>query len=642
MATRPANVGAAVLLAALCCAGAALAADVDDLPPVVRMMLEGVEVDWEGLAVTAPEPVTLGPKQPAPLPGSTVSPTVAPGLAPLPHAAQQSPGAGSLRTRPMDLGASGPGQTAAPGAAPAAVPGPHLAGNAPVTLGAGDLLPDVVAASALSAARRDALVALAGTGALNAGEWKDTILREKLAFDDLCAIWQQFRRDYPQQGESPEHTRRLWHGARDALGLAEVDIGALATPQLFVLAEMQLYPGETEGAEKCLRALLARLESGEPPGPRVTKGLLAYRIAQCYKHRGVTGNAVEWFLSCAEWGAPTKENSYDVRGEGLVEAARLLRQVGRTEEAEATYRKAIASTAGWGKAVAMLDLSGLLCEAANTAEVDALLAEVATGRYGPVVQAHAYLATAQRRLEARDGQGARAWLGRVLELAAGPSDRSTAAGLAAVARSSERILEELARWESEPIRASPRALVLSASGGSVELVARSWSATLSASATVGWLAVQPMGAPERRDGVTRYRYRVSVGGKLPGHPAADIIVSTDTGQAPLRVPVAVEDAPAVGLTPQECFFGFVSAGEQPRQGVTVSLPPPFVVEAARSDARGIAVASPARAGDGWRIAVLLTAPDPGVVDGTVTILTDMPGAREIRVPVYAHVLPGQG
>lgn len=599
--------------------GRASAADVDDLPQTVRLMLQCVEVDWSQLQVTSPEQVTLGRTPPAaPAATENTAPPVA------------------LSRKPIALGGVGAGAAPAPGAT-------RPAGeDARVDLGTADLLPDVVAIGALNAARRNALVALAGAGGLSAEEWKDRILQERLTFEDMCAVWAQFRREYPQEGESPERTRPVWHGTRDALGLADAGTATLPIPQLFILAEMQLYPGETEGAEKCLKEILTRLETGELAGPRVTKGLLAYRIAQCYKHRGESRSAVEWFMNCAEWGAPTKENAYDVRGEGLVEAARLLREMGQVEEAEEAYRKAIGSTAGWGKAVAMLDLSAVLQGKGSAAEADAMLTELAGGAYGVVAQAVACLSVAQDRLAARDGRRAREWLCQALKIAGAPRDPGTAAQLAGTTRSAKRLLVELARWETEPVRVYPRAVAIRAGGGTAELMAISWCAAPLVRPTAGWLAVEPEGEPEKHDRVTHFRYRVSLVGEPTGSPAADIVVSTDAGQGQVRVPVAVTGMPSVAVAPQHFFFGFVDAGDRPRQEVTVRVPPPFTVEGARSDTGGIEVGEPAHTDNGWRITVVLAPLGPGVLRGTVTVLTDKPGERELRVPVYAHVLASPG
>ena len=510
----------------------------------------------------------------------------------------------------------------------------------------------VVFGDTLGTAKRSALVAMAASGKLSAEKWRQEIAQSKLTFADLCAVWSQFRRDHPRQGESPSHTRAIWHGARDALGLADADIKTLPTPELFVLAEMQLYPGEVDGAEECLQEILGRLEGGEPPGPRVTKGLIAYRIAQCYRRRGESGKAIEWFLKCGEWGAPTEGNPYDVRGEGLVEAARLLHQIGQQQKAEAAYWRALTTTTGYGHAVATSELfDGLIANgqfAAARSAMRELLTLQASG--GEAVGAHAQIAYCHY-LSGEDAAARQACKESIAAYEGLSGGEASGQCLDGVTRA-RTIVALLDQWEQSPLHASPKRVhvaqvarprdcpqAVGAAGYAFSVRSRG-TTHLRATSSLPFLRVSALDQTVE-EYCARTPFRVDVSrdtrpGVFPGE--IEITADAHPGQ-PLRVPVTVTVGGRLHVAPECAYFGFVTPDEEATTPVTLTGRERFRVTEVQSDEPGVVTVRVRRQSQTeWLVeATIQKGQKSGVLEGNITLLTDAPHHAVVTVPYYAHV-----
>jgi hypothetical protein len=317
------------------------AADLDDLPPEVREKTQPVHINWSKQLNRTLE--------------------------------------GGLHLKGVQL-PGGPD-----GAAGTLIEGVHLQGvEAPAQFPV-----EEVGASALSDAAQSLLVGLLAQGTTSAEDWREQIETSGLTVADLCAVWRRFRREHPRAGERFGVASSLWAAigvSIPAEGRKPADLGL---EDALSLGEIQLWGCDGEAAQQTFEALVARLPEGPTTG-RVSRGLLAYRIAQCRQQASDLEGALDWFLKCAEWGAPEMTGGYDVRGEGLVEAARLCRRLGRDDEAQALYEQAINECGGWGRCVAVFDRGNRLIKQRKFDQAIAVLKRLAEGVSGPMAAAYAY------------------------------------------------------------------------------------------------------------------------------------------------------------------------------------------------------------------------------------------------------------
>jgi hypothetical protein len=128
----------------------------------------------------------------------------------------------------------------------------------------------------------------------------------------------------------------------------------------------------------------------------------------------------------------------------------------------------------------------------------------------------------------------------------------------------------------------------------------------------------------------------------PGRMAGQLTITTDDPDTPvLAVPVAVRVLGWVTTRPTDLFFGEVRAGRKVVQELVLSAEdyPNLRIIAATSDVPGLVTERPIPRADGTYALMVRLEPQPprGVVQGTLSIVTNVRGEEVILVPVYAHV-----
>jgi hypothetical protein len=138
-----------------------------------------------------------------------------------------------------------------------------------------------------------------------------------------------------------------------------------------------------------------------------------------------------------------------------------------------------------------------------------------------------------------------------------------------------------------------------------------------------------------------WELRLALSADLPlGRLRDELRVKTTHKERPLvTVPVAIEVLPHIQRIPARLFFGFVDAGEtarrtlalRSRQGVR------FAVTGVVADQEGLSAEARPIADGAWLVEVALAAAQPGVIDRSLVICTDLPVEPRIEVPIRAHV-----
>jgi len=121
------------------------------------------------------------------------------------------------------------------------------------------------------------------------------------------------------------------------------------------------------------------------------------------------------------------------------------------------------------------------------------------------------------------------------------------------------------------------------------------------------------------------------------------ICTTDKERSLITVPVAVSVLGDLGMNPSSVFFGFVKPGAEAQQTVTIESRSfaPFAVKSVTSDAPRITAGTPANNDGVWSIPVSVDTTAEGVVEGSLTVTTDVPGEEKLEIPVYAHIIEEQ-
>ena len=138
--------------------------------------------------------------------------------------------------------------------------------------------------------------------------------------------------------------------------------------------------------------------------------------------------------------------------------------------------------------------------------------------------------------------------------------------------------------------------------------------------------------------------RATVSAKAPvGRHLGDLTLKTNDARTPVIViPATVELRGCVEVAPARLFLGEVRAGRSAERRVRISSPgrAGFRVERVECQLPGLraTVVPGAGAGTYEAIVELLTAATPGVIDGAVVAITNIPGEERVLVPVYVHVV----
>jgi hypothetical protein len=153
------------------------------------------------------------------------------------------------------------------------------------------------------------------------------------------------------------------------------------------------------------------------------------------------------------------------------------------------------------------------------------------------------------------------------------------------------------------------------------------------------VAVSPAAALQ--EGQRAWDITVTVPPNLPiGRTEDELWIETTHAARPLvTVPVMIEVEPQIRRSPSRLFFGFVQPGKTVLRALTLRSfdGRAFSVTGVTANEAGI-TAEAKRVGEGeWKVEVALARAEPGVVDTTLVVSTDLPGEERIEVPLYADV-----
>ena len=121
-------------------------------------------------------------------------------------------------------------------------------------------------------------------------------------------------------------------------------------------------------------------------------------------------------------------------------------------------------------------------------------------------------------------------------------------------------------------------------------------------------------------------------------------IKTTHPERPLvTIPITGHIRGDLRLTPPGVFFGFVKPGAEAKQSVTIGSRSfePFVVRSVTSDSPKITAGKPENNDGVWSIPVSVDTSADGVVEGSLTVTTDVPGEETLEIPVYAHIIDQQ-
>ena len=97
------------------------------------------------------------------------------------------------------------------------------------------------------------------------------------------------------------------------------------------------------------------------------------------------------------------------------------------------------------------------------------------------------------------------------------------------------------------------------------------------------------------------------------------------------------------VIPPSVFFGFVNPCVEAQQTIAIESRSfaPFAVKSVTSDSPKITAGTPENNDGVWSIPVSVDTTAEGVVEGSLTVTTDVPGEETLRIPVYAHIIEQQ-
>jgi len=166
-----------------------------------------------------------------------------------------------------------------------------------------------------------------------------------------------------------------------------------------------------------------------------------------------------------------------------------------------------------------------------------------------------------------------------------------------------------------------------------------WVKRASAREASLFLEVNPVEGPEPSE--RGWDITVAVSPNLPiGRTEDELRIETTHAARPLvTVPVMIEVEPQIRRVPSKLFFGFVQPGKTAKRTLTLRSfdGRAFDVSGATAGEPGV-TAGAQRVSEGeWKVEVSLTRAEPGVVETTFVVTTDLPGEERIEVPLYADV-----
>jgi hypothetical protein len=138
-----------------------------------------------------------------------------------------------------------------------------------------------------------------------------------------------------------------------------------------------------------------------------------------------------------------------------------------------------------------------------------------------------------------------------------------------------------------------------------------------------------------------HELRVAIGAlHSAGEFRAELVVDTNAADSePIRIPIALEVTNPVSVEPKELFFGFVNARETGATDMLLRSSMPFQVTNVEADRPALITTEwTPRNRNECLITVELKAPnEPGVLEGIITVETDLNIEPTVSVRYYVHI-----
>jgi tetratricopeptide (TPR) repeat protein len=270
-----------------------------------------------------------------------------------------------------------------------------------------------------------------------------------LSLDDLRALAEQANEtDAAHQavrlalaGLLARHNPQLWlaQGLSDAVRLALADYYASVHDEKAVA----LYEGLLSGAEKA--------------GPQ-QRGVPALdKLAAYYELAGRPAKAATLLAQVEEYTAAAPQVGNDWVG-----AARLYRQAGEDEKADALYRKVIETPSewGWAKGLAIIDQGRTLMRQGKYSEARKLLDAPITGEYAEQIEPVKRMLLGDSYYQSGDLKRAAQNLQIAIDMYHSNPKPLTGEGLENIFASAQERLQVIDKWIEEPIQVSSKKIIL--------------------------------------------------------------------------------------------------------------------------------------------------------------------------------------
>jgi tetratricopeptide (TPR) repeat protein len=379
------------------------------------------------------------------------------------------------------------------------------------------------------------LVELLIRGGVSTEEWQDLLEQREADAETVCSIWRGLWFTDPEAIESMGWVRPFWEAAAALIPPDQRDPSTLPFDQALALGEMQFWSGDIEGAQKVYEAVFGRLPEGPPTEGRVCRGLMAYRIAQCFEKKLDVRGALEWYRKAAEWGTPEQTGGYDLKGEALVEAARMCRALGRYAEADKYYKQAVAECIGWGQAVALLDLARIRLNEGDEEEAERVYeegAELCGQGWGA---AKLWMRLAHRTYRRGDQEAALEYCQRIMETLGGSPWPSAER----MANAAGDMIDRIHQWDAQPLQVSPEELRLEG-GEAVKFVVITWQEPpIQTTTDVACIEVSLSDTSPKKPGEVSRTFEVSLKEDAQPGTYEGKIVLTTTEARPFELPITV-------------------------------------------------------------------------------------------------------
>jgi hypothetical protein len=140
---------------------------------------------------------------------------------------------------------------------------------------------------------------------------------------------------------------------------------------------------------------------------------------------------------------------------------------------------------------------------------------------------------------------------------------------------------------------------------------------------------------------TSQEVQLSVGprAKMGTYQGAVIIHTNDADNPTVEVSLSVEVVSPITVRPGSFFFGFMKPGETKTATVTLTSTVPFEITDTKVDKLELITVEATKREDGaHQIKATLTAPNqPGTLEGTIEIATDLEAQPAVHIPYFVQI-----